>query len=222
MNAEQQAQSKVSSIVGMIRATECDFERLEELREPRYASGFNASGFNASGFHPDTHETFDAAKRDILYWIKRAEESAETEGMAEKLCAFAESINMESGPFDRQGPDGLRYWVEANSGDAEELAELEKQAGEYAGQEEARDAIYETPLSVEVRSGWHAVGEDAGEPEEFRVVLCTGGPHVELTGDIGGAVRVVFRDWDESGEYYPDADELSALDTFVSMLIGAD
>ena len=96
---------------------------------------------------------------------------------------------------------------------------LEEQAGGYAGEEEARDAIYETPLCAEVRSGWHSVGEDAGDPEEFRIVLCTGGPHVELTGDIGGMVRVVFRDWGESGEYYPDADERSALERFVSMLI---
>ena len=109
--------------------------------------------------------------------------------------------------------------MEVNSEDAEALADLEGQAGEYADQDAARDAIHETPLSVEVRSGWHSVGEDAGEPEEFRIVLCTGGPHVELTGDIGGTVRVVFRDGGESGEYYPDADERSALDTFVSMLI---
>ena len=84
---------------------------------------------------------------------------------------------------------------------------------------EARDAIHATPLSVEVRSGWRSVGEDAGEPEEFRIILCTGGPHVELTGDIGGTVRVVLGDWGEWGEYYPDADERSALEQFVSMLI---
>ena len=145
MNAKQQAQAQVSSIVGMIRAMECDFDRLEELRDE---------------------------KRDYLTF----------EGY-------------------------------------EELADLEEQAGGYAGAEEARDAIYETPLSVEVRSGWHAVGDDAGDPEEFRIVLCTGGPHVELTGDIGGTVRVVFKEWGESGEYYPDADERSALEQFVSMLI---
>ena len=185
MNAKRQAQAQVSSIVDMIRAVECDFDRLEELRESRYLSGFNVSGFLP-------------------------------------VSAFAESVNLESAPFNLQGPDGLRYWVEVSSEDAEELAELEEQAGGYADQEEARDAIYETPLSVEVRSGWHSVGEDAGEPEEFRIVLCTGGPHVELTGDIGGSVRVVFRDWGESGEYYPDADERAALDTFVSMLIATD
>ena len=93
---------------------------------------------------------------------------------------------------------------------------------EQADQDEARDAIHATPLSVEVRSGWRSVGEDAGEPEEFRIVLCTGGPHVELVGVIGDTARVVFRDWGESGEYYPDADERIALDTFVSMLIGTD
>ena len=213
MNAKQEAQAQVSDIVGMIRALGCDFYRLEELRESRYVSGFMPDST------PDTHETFDEAKRDIIFWIKRAEESAETEEMAESLCAFAESVNLESAPFNLQGPGGLRYWVELNSEDAEELAELEKQAGEYADKDEARDAIYETPLSVEVRSGWHSVGEDAGEPEEFRIVLCTGGPQVELTGDIGGSVRVVFKDWGESGEYYPDADERSALEQFVSMLI---
>ena len=144
MNAKQQAQSQVSGIVGMIRAIECDFDRLEELR------------------------------------------------------------------------DGLALeW-------SDELAELEEQAGKYADQDEARDAIHATPLSVEVRSGWRSVGEDAGEPEEFRIVLCTGGPHVELVGVIGDTARVVFRDWGESGEYYPDADERIALDTFVSMLIGTD
>ena len=216
MNAKQQAQAKVSSIVGVIRARECDFDRLDELRESRYVSGFMPDST------PDTHETFDGAKRDIIYWIKRAEESAETEEMAESLCAFAESVNLESAPFSLQGPDGLRYWVELNSVDAEELAELEEQAGEYESEDEARDAIYETPLSVEVRSGWHTVGEDAGEPEEFRITLCTGGPHVELTGDIGGTVRVVFRGWDEQGEYHPGADERSALEQFVSMLIGTD
>ena len=221
MNAKQQAQAQVSGIVGMIRALECDFGRLEELRESRFVSGVNMSCLLPFA-HLDAHETFDEAKRDIIYWIKRAEESAETEEMAERLRAFAESVNLESAPFNLRGPDGLQYWVELNSEDAEELAELEEQAGEYESEDEARDAISETPLSAEVRSGWHSVGEDAGEPEEFRIVLCTGGPHVELTGDIGGSVRVVFKDWGESGEYYPDADERSALEQFVSMLIGTD
>ena len=45
---------------------------------------------------------------------------------------------------------------------------------------------------------------------------------MELVGVIGDTARVVFRDWGESGEYYPDADERIALDTFVSMLIGTD
>ena len=218
MNAKQQAQSQVSSIVEMIRALECDFDRLEELRESRYVSGVNMPGAMPD-YTPDTHETFDAAKRDALWWIKQAEDMAETEEMAKSLCAFAELADLESAPFNLQGPDGMRYWVEVSSEDAAELAELEGQAGEYESEDEARDAIYETPLSVEVRSGWHSVGEDAGEPEEFRIVLCTGGPHVELTGDIGGSVRVVFSDWGESGEYYPDADERAALGTFVSMLI---
>ena len=218
MNAKQQAQSQVSSIVELINALACDFDRLDELRESRCMSGFNMAGFLPDNT-PDTHATFDEAKRNVIWWIKQAAESAENEETAEALCAFAESVNLESAPFNLPGPDGLRYWVEVNSEDAAELTELEEQAGEYSSQDDVIDAIHETPLSVEVRSGWRSVGEEAGEPEEFRIVLCTGGPHVELTGDIGGTVRVVFKDWGESGEYYPDADERSALDQFVSMLV---
>lgn len=148
MNAKQQAQSQVSSIVDMIRALACDFDWLEQLRD------------------------------------------------------------MDADDMDAD--------------DRANLADLEEQAGEYSSQDAVIDAIrYETALSVEVRSGWRSIGEEAGEPEEYRIVLCTGGPHVELAGDIGGAVRVVFKDWGESGEYYPDADERAALDQFVSMLVVA-
>jgi hypothetical protein len=52
--------------------------------------------------------------------------------------------------------------------------------------EDRETAAYEIPLSVEYRSGWTA-STDVGEKhwEEYRVVLCTGGPHVELRGYRG-------------------------------------
>lgn len=74
----------------------------------------------------------------------------------------------------------LESWDEENS---EELNELEHAAGDYKSQEEAQEAIQEDALSVEVRSAWHVPGED-NTAAEFRIVLCTGGPHVEIMGEL--------------------------------------
>jgi len=38
--------------------------------------------------------------------------------------------------------------------------------------DEARQAILEDPLSVEVRSGWHTPGDRSGD-EEYMILLCT-------------------------------------------------
>lgn len=87
-----------------------------------------------------------------------------------------------------------------------ELAELESIASDFESADDAQEAIQDDPLSVEVRSDWCAPGETmtAGE---FRIVLCTGGPHVELVGDLDqwsqpSRVRVIYKDWGESGELF--------------------
>ena len=51
-------------------------------------------------------------------------------------------------------------------------------------QEWIADSIRDSALSVEVRTGWYQVGVDDGEPEEFRIVFSTGGPHMELRGKL--------------------------------------
>lgn len=103
------------------------------------------------------------------------------------------------------GEDAKYKWRADNPEDAEELAELEEQAGECTSEEEARERIEQDALSVEVRSDWVTPGEEmtAGE---FRVVLCTGGPHVEIVGDLDRGTpsrpRVLYKDWGESGELF--------------------
>lgn len=107
-------------------------------------------------------------------------------------------------------PAGYLQWEKANGqrldGLREELAELERIADGCADADEARDRIMEDPLSIETRSGWVSVGEEMS-PEEYRIVLCTGGPHVEIVGDLDqhGApcrARIVYRDWGDSGELF--------------------
>lgn len=54
----------------------------------------------------------------------------------------------------------------------------------YPDEDEARQHIEEDALSVQVRSGWHSVGEKL-EPAEFEILLCTGGPAVRIMGELG-------------------------------------
>lgn len=99
----------------------------------------------------------------------------------------------------------LSLWAVENPSNAAELKELEQAAGDCEDREEAERRIQEDPLSVEVRSGWTSAGETL-TADEFRIVLCTGGPHVELVGDLScgepSRARVLYRDWGNSGELF--------------------
>lgn len=80
--------------------------------------------------------------------------------------------------------DGLgEDWTTKFQADADELSDLEAAAGDCESQDDAIERIREDALSVEVRSGWHSAGESA-EATEFRIVLCTGGPHVQIVGEL--------------------------------------
>lgn len=80
----------------------------------------------------------------------------------------------------------------------EELEELSKACQGYESREDAERAIFEMPLSVEVRSGWHAPGAEA-EPEEFQILLSTGGPALRIRGELdrGSPSRawLEYQDW---------------------------
>ena len=97
---------------------------------------------------------------------------------------------------EKENPeDGNKLDIE----EREELAELEEQAGEYASQEEAEEAIYNNPLDIQYRSGWASSAEDV-EPEEFSILLCTGGPAVRIVGELGNhgepcRAWLEYQDW---------------------------
>ena len=130
-HAEQQARAQLQSIVDMVHAIECDFDRLDELRD------------------------------------------------------------------ERDSADDAATWEAENVDGANELRDLEDAAGDCADLDEAQQRIYEDPLSIEVRSGWQSMGEKL-EPEEFCILLCTGGPAVRIVGDIEGGCasrpRLQFQD----------------------------
>jgi hypothetical protein len=81
---------------------------------------------------------------------------------------------------DPAGAEALEAWKQEN---AEELAELEAEAGEAESREDAERRIAEDPLSIEVRSGWTSLGEPL-EAEDFNILLATGGPAVRIVGEL--------------------------------------
>ena len=152
--AESQALAQVASITEMVAALECDYDRLEELREERAAL---------------VDEDAEALERGGNWGTQRA----------------------------------IAEWDELNS---VELADLTEAAGEFDDREQAEQRISEDALSVEVRSGWESVGGSL-TPSEFRILLCTGGPHVEIVGELDAdaqpdRVRILYKDWGTSGELF--------------------
>lgn len=125
------------------------------------------------------------------------------------ICKMVAALNVDYDRLEelrdsRSEWDGVTPWGAMNPDYAEELADLEADAGDCYSENQARERIIENALSVEVRTSWHTLGDDA-KPDEFRIVLCTGGPHVEIVGDIDGngeaaRPRVRYQDWGTSGE----------------------
>ena len=145
-HAEQQARAQLASIVSMVAALDCDYERLEELRD---------------------------ACRDFV----------------------SESALREE--------DAKYKWRAENPEDAAELADLEEAAGDCKDADEARERILEDALEVQVRAGWHSPGETVLTPEEFYILLCTGGPAVRIVGDVDHSMqperpRLEYQDWGTS------------------------
>lgn len=66
--------------------------------------------------------------------------------------------------------------------------------------DEAREAILNDALSVEVRSGWHCLSNGALKPKEYKILLCTGGPAVQIVGELNEylepeTARIQYQDW---------------------------
>lgn len=94
------------------------------------------------------------------------------------------------------------------------------QSGEEKMRENASEEIQENPLSVEVRSGWCAPGTTL-EPAEYRILLCFGGPAVQITGEFDvhnrpASVRLEYQDWFTPWEEYAlTPNEQANLETYV-------
>jgi hypothetical protein len=68
-------------------------------------------------------------------------------------------------------------------------------------EDEAREAIRDDALSVDVRTDWHSVGAvESAKPTHYRILLCTGGPAVQLVGTLDDdnqpdSAALQYQDW---------------------------
>jgi hypothetical protein len=86
---------------------------------------------------------------------------------------------------DTDGPE--HRWEAMHPEEAAELAELEEAVmidGDETSEEDCRTRIEESPLSVLVRSGWYSPGSEREAPEEFEILLSTGGPALRILGEL--------------------------------------
>ena len=126
----------------------------------------------------------------------------------EFLAAFNEQQVDEDGDSAHEALDVddvlFKEWLAVSaSDDLEEFNELLAAAGDCENQDAARDRIQEDPLSVEVRSGWYTPGDEPQAPEEFQILLCTGGPAVRIRGELDENCRpdrawLEYQDWGTS------------------------
>ena len=82
--------------------------------------------------------------------------------------------------------------------------------------EEARERIQEDPLSVQVRCPWQSVGEEGAKPDQYNILLCTGGPAVRIIGTLSeylepDSARIQYQDWDTPWTDYPLTSEQEAI-----------
>ena len=74
-----------------------------------------------------------------------------------------------------------------------------QESNDYNQQDELRESVLNSALSVEFRSGWYSSLDDELVPEEFKILLTWGGPALRIIGEIeeNFAVnpKLQFQDW---------------------------
>ena len=92
----------------------------------------------------------------------------------------------------------------------------------YHDLDDARETIWDSPISVQVRSDWQNLHDgDSLKPYEYNILMCTGGPAVRIVGEIGeSSPRIEYQDWGTPWtELTIDDDERQILVDYVGEFI---
>ena len=233
-DAQSQARAQFETLAQMVAALSVDYDRMEELRDLRKTPRFVA-GWNMSGYMPDSEpadfDDVDDARSYLADEMRRFADLAmgdeESQREAADLRTAADDRAAGTGEYG-QTIAGYHYWVTQDGvmlqgDDVEELAELEQAAGDANDEDEACEILDSDPLSVEVRSDWVTPGEEM-TPGEFRILLCTGGPAVQIRGELDeygcpSRAWLEYQDWGTLWTRYYDVDQ-STLLAYASHFIG--
>lgn len=131
----------------------------------------------------------------------------------EFICALVAAMDIDWDRFEelrtlrdehisQEGQERGEYFGNAYPEEAKELADLEKIVEGYSwkSQDDVSEAIQQDPLEVSVGfSGWYTPGEKP-EPDQYRILLCTGGPAVQITGKLDEhnepeSAEIQHQDW---------------------------
>tara|TARA_R100000231_G_scaffold26547_1_gene24051 strand:- start:187 stop:585 length:399 start_codon:yes stop_codon:yes gene_type:complete len=90
---------------------------------------------------------------------------------------------------------------------------------DFESQDQLRESILNSALSVEFRSGWYSSLDHELVPEEFKILLSWGGPALRIIGELDnyGPVnpKLQYQDW---GTFWTDfeitEDQQEALNWF--------
>ena len=109
----------------------------------------------------------------------------------------------------------LREAEDRTPEDDAELARMEATREHVEDEDDARDAILEDALSVEVRSDWHTPG-DSSQDTEYCILLSTGGPASRIIGDLDQwkqpvSATLQIQDWGAPWTDYREASQDTLL-----------
>lgn len=148
---------------------------------------------------------------------KRYEDSEKLQGIGKSaMGSIAEMVAALDVDYDRYTELRDSDMDDLSQEEKDELQELADKAGECSDREQAEQFIHEDPLSLQVRSGWCEPGEyPNGAPEEFELLLGTGGPAVRIIGELSNGeptrARLQAQDWFQPWTDYVRADQDTLL-----------
>lgn len=55
---------------------------------------------------------------------------------------------------------------------------------DFTSSDEIRERVQEEPISIELRAPWYSLGDEAPAPDEFAILITTGGPALRIRGEL--------------------------------------
>lgn len=149
------------------------------------------------------------ARRSAKVWLQSIQDMLDA---PYEKCAEAAGWEPYTDKFGvacwRAKDDGATW-----AGTAQSLCEAHDLEPDDDTRDGARTTITESVLSVQVRSGWHSPGYESdhgemGTPEEYEILLSTGGPALRILGRLNQhcepeSAELQMQDWGIPWERYP-------------------